>query len=140
MKKILFVLLLAGCDPFAEPELKCDYCHVMREGAKRYLCDKCKSVHVACKVEQAILHYDEKSGLRGAIYYSATSVLTCPLERAAADVKEGPELLPMKPEKAPLKERISNGEFFLFLFGILVFCAIFYSKGRFDANEKLRNR
>lgn len=81
---MLFVpLLLIGCDP--GPEQKCDYCRAIRHGVQRFVCDKCKKPHAACESERSLLNYTKTEGIRGAIYYSATSLLTCPAP------SEGPE-------------------------------------------------
>lgn len=73
---LVIFLLLSGCDP--GPALKCDYCHVSREGTKRYVCDKCQMPHSACDVDRAVMHYSESGSFRGRTSYSATSVLVCP--------------------------------------------------------------
>lgn len=73
---LIIFLLLSGCDP--GPTLKCDYCHVSREGAKRYVCDKCKMTHSACDADKAVMHYSESGVWRGQASYSATGLLTCP--------------------------------------------------------------
>ncbi len=93
----LLLLALAGCDP--GPSVLCDYCHVVREGAKRYTCDKCKSSHVACDVERAVLHYEETGRtIRGHISYSATGVLVCP---PPEEVKVNPLIPEMKKNPEP---------------------------------------
>jgi hypothetical protein len=117
----VFLLLLVGCDP--RPTLQCDYCHTMREGAQRYVCDKCKETHAACDVDRAVMHYEQSTTFRGRASYSATGLLTCPSpEDATTRVVEKPE--PMK--TLPLWMQIAGC--------VLTLVAFFggYAKGRTD--------
>ena len=116
----VFLFLLVGCDP--GPAVPCDYCHAMREGAKRYTCDKCQKTHSACDVDRAVMHYSEAAAYRGRISYSATAVLTCPSP-------EEPKALYgtiAPPNPWPLWKQI--------MFGSLALAIFFggYAKGRRD--------
>lgn len=124
----VFLFLLVGCDP--SPALTCDYCHAMREGAKRYVCDKCKQTHAACDVERAVLHYEPNGAtMRGGVSYSATGLLTCPSPEDPARPNTGssPELT----NTIPLWMQIVSGIVFLVAF----FGG--YAKGRRDEAKSI---
>ena len=70
----VFYMSLCGCDP--EPtQLKCDYCRRVRDGAYRYMCEKCKGSHVACEAERAMLIY-HREGEGRFQHWSATTIQT----------------------------------------------------------------
>lgn len=92
-----FMLLLAACDP--GPAQKCDYCRAMRTGVQRFVCDKCTKPHAACDSEKSVLHYSEGRTARGYVYWSATSILTCP-----ATPEDSAVLEPVAEKPAPEKQ------------------------------------
>lgn len=116
-----FLFLIVGCDP--GPMLQCDYCHALREGAKRYVCDKCKMTHAACDVDRAVMHYEEGVTIRGRVSYSATGLLVCPSPDDSIAVRVS---APEPPKKWPLWQQV--------MFGCLGLALFFggYSKGRGD--------
>lgn len=127
------VIALGGCNE--DPSQKCDYCHVAREGAVRYFCDACKSTHVACPVEKAILHYVEKGSGRFE-YWSATSTMACPPPRDLSIEIEPPALLPIAEKdvekgNSPEKKRDMIVTFFLSFF-VGLGC---YWRGRVDGRR-----
>jgi hypothetical protein len=121
MRYCILILLLMGCEP--DPALKCDYCHVVRKGAQRYVCDKCKMPHSACDVDRAVMHYEEGGlTIRGRVSYSATGLLVCPSPEDPATESKEPAVL-------PTAYKISTGDLIFDIFlGALAFF-IGYAKG-----------
>jgi len=125
-------LLLVGCDP--GPAMKCDYCRTERYKVQRYICDKCKTPHAACDAERSILNYTKNEGLRGAIYYSSTSIMTCPAPPDGSEpvITPAAEITPATISNLPLSDKIIAGVIMVALF------FIGYARGRMDRPKDKR--
>lgn len=128
----VFLFFLVGCDP--GPTLKCDYCHAMREGVKRYVCDKCKMPHAACEVERAVMHYEETTTFRGRISYSATGLLVCPSPEDPT--KEPVEAVAAVPPALPRKLSTADQ----IVGGILLVLVFFLGYGKGWTSKKNRDK
>lgn len=126
MKYAVLLLLLVGCEP--DPTLQCDYCHALREGAKRYVCDQCKMTHSACDVDKAVMHYEDSGvTIRGRISYSATGLLVCP----SPDEPRKETVV----EVAPRGNRPPPGTLFAIITGVILFF-LGYLLGRKDSKAR----